>query len=261
MSEIAKPKSRDPSSLDPMTEPWWTLPMAISWIIWRTPDEVRTQWRKYDEEFRDLNRLPDGTRSRTGLRSLYDIIISTFDDALPATFIVDGAAARDDLWRRLQDGELIANGIPVGSETRRFITKMEWLDLDSFDPNVGWPVDAIGRGHKHILRFNSVAVPSNDVVRIWSDLDTANAGGVTQAKAKRGPKFQYDWKEGEQYFYRLMDSMGDLDDRQEWSAQADIERMILKHMKKHGGGEPSVSLVQEHVAKWLTDFRAAANTQ
>jgi hypothetical protein len=186
MSEIAKPKSCDPSSLDPMTEPWWTLPMAISWIIWRTPDEVRTEWRKYDEEFRDLNRLPDGTRPGSGLRSLYDILNSTYDDALPRTFIVEGRPACDDLWRRLKDGELVANGIPVGSEGRRIITSMEWLDLDSFDPD--WPVDAIGRGYKHILRFNSVVVQSKDVVRIWSNLDNVpmitaahqdNANGVS----------------------------------------------------------------------------------
>src|ERR1700682_5707353 len=119
MSEIPKPKSCEPSSLDPMTEPWWTLPMAISWIIWRTPDRVRTAWRKYDEEFRDLNRLPDGWRPGSGLRSLYDILNSTHDDAIPGTFIVIGGAARRDLWRCLQDGELVANGIPVGSETRR----------------------------------------------------------------------------------------------------------------------------------------------
>jgi len=59
-----------------------------------------------------------------------------------------------------------------------------------------------------------------------------------------------------------MGTKGDLDnERQEWSAQADIEREILEHMKEHGGGEPSSSLVQEHVARWLHDFRAAANTQ
>jgi hypothetical protein len=185
MSEIVTPKSRDPSSLDPMTEPWWTLPMAISWIIWRTPDRVRTAWRKYDEEFRDLNRLPDGTRPGTGLRSLYDIFMSTHDDAIPGTFIVIGDAARHDLWRRLQDGEIVANGIPVGSETRRIITNMEWLDLDSFDPNLGWPVDAAGHGHKRILRFNSVVVPSKDVVRIWSDLD--NAPMITAAHQDSAP--------------------------------------------------------------------------
>jgi hypothetical protein len=76
-------------------------------------------------------------------------------------------------------------------------------------------------------------------------------------KIKRGPKFKYDWIEGRQYFDPLMASNGDLDDRQEWSARADIEREVSRHMEKHGGGEPAPSLVQQHVSAWLADFRAS----
>jgi hypothetical protein len=78
--------------------------------------------------------------------------------------------------------------------------------------------------------------------------------------AKRGPKFRYDWEEGRQFFAVLMAKNGDLDERPEWCAQADIEREVMAHMKRYGGGEPASSLVQEHVKQWLTDFRAA-NTQ
>jgi hypothetical protein len=85
----------------------------------------------------------------------------------------------------------------------------------------------------------------------------AQKGGDAPRKAKRGPKFKYDWNEGRQYFDRLMSDRGDLDDRQEWSAQADIERLVLNHMKKHGGGEPSPSAVQGYVSAWLADFRAS----
>lgn len=78
--------------------------------------------------------------------------------------------------------------------------------------------------------------------------------------AKRGPKFKYTWEEGELRFDQLMAERGDLDDSwPEWSAQADIEREILKHMKKHGGGEPSSSQVQEYVSMWLKRFRSTAN--
>jgi hypothetical protein len=75
--------------------------------------------------------------------------------------------------------------------------------------------------------------------------------------AKRGPKFRYDWEEGRQFFAVLMAKNGDLDERPEWCAQADIEREVMAHMKRYGGGEPASSLVQEHVKQWLTDFRAA----
>jgi hypothetical protein len=80
------------------------------------------------------------------------------------------------------------------------------------------------------------------------------------APVKRGRKFKYDWKEGKLFFDKLMAAMGDLDDRQEWCAQADIERKVIEHMRQHGGGEPTSSLVQDHVKQWLTDFRAT-NTQ
>jgi hypothetical protein len=44
----------DPQGLDPMTEPLWTIPMALAWFIWRTKDavietmdEYRQNWRKW----------------------------------------------------------------------------------------------------------------------------------------------------------------------------------------------------------------------
>jgi hypothetical protein len=44
----------DPQGLDPMTEPLWTIPMALAWFIWRTKDAVvetmddyRRNWRKW----------------------------------------------------------------------------------------------------------------------------------------------------------------------------------------------------------------------
>jgi hypothetical protein len=82
-------------------------------------------------------------------------------------------------------------------------------------------------------------------------------GDIPTRQLKRGPKFKYDWEEGRQFFAKLMADMGDLDDRQEWSAQADAEKKVMAHMKLHGGGEPAPSLVQDHVKQWLTDFRAA----
>jgi len=43
-----------PQGLDPMTEPLWTIPMALAWFIWRTrdavietTDEYRRHWRKW----------------------------------------------------------------------------------------------------------------------------------------------------------------------------------------------------------------------
>jgi hypothetical protein len=89
----------------------------------------------------------------------------------------------------------------------------------------------------------------------------AQKGDIPTRQLKRGPKFKFDWKEGREYFDGLMSTNGELDDRQEWSAQADIERLVLKHMGKYAGGEPSPSLVQKHVSEWLADFRASQPAQ
>jgi Resolvase, N terminal domain len=37
----------DPLQFDPMREAWWTLPMAVAWIAWRSPDRVRECWDHY----------------------------------------------------------------------------------------------------------------------------------------------------------------------------------------------------------------------
>jgi hypothetical protein len=43
------PLERKPnvSSFDPMLEPWWTLPMAMAWIVWRRPQRVVLYWDEY----------------------------------------------------------------------------------------------------------------------------------------------------------------------------------------------------------------------
>jgi hypothetical protein len=49
------PLARRPDSdaFDPMKEPWWTLPMAAAWVIWRTPAAVRRVWQAYRSEVRE----------------------------------------------------------------------------------------------------------------------------------------------------------------------------------------------------------------
>jgi hypothetical protein len=168
-----------------MIEAWWTLPMTAEWIISRLPDDVRSAWPKYDFELRELNRLPDGKRPESKLRSLHDIVLSTADDSRPRRFLVNGGDARDDLWDRLKNGELVATGIPDGSEHRRIIVAVEWLDLDSFDPDLGWPTDAVGRGFKSLLRFRNVVVPSHDVLRIWPSSGKPLLGKLTPTQTVR----------------------------------------------------------------------------
>jgi hypothetical protein len=40
----------DPANLNPMREVWWTLPMTVAWIAWRTSEDVRDVWDEYRRE-------------------------------------------------------------------------------------------------------------------------------------------------------------------------------------------------------------------
>src|SRR5262249_42297576 len=40
----------DPVEFDPFRETWWTLPMTITWIAWRSPDRVREWWDRCRSE-------------------------------------------------------------------------------------------------------------------------------------------------------------------------------------------------------------------
>jgi hypothetical protein len=55
----------DPANFNPMGETWWTLPMALAWIAWRSPREVLEAWDPYrtecwDWHFREWRVGPDG---------------------------------------------------------------------------------------------------------------------------------------------------------------------------------------------------------
>ena len=43
----------DPAMFNPMSEVWWTLPMAVSWIAWRSHEDVRSVWDDYRLECSD----------------------------------------------------------------------------------------------------------------------------------------------------------------------------------------------------------------
>jgi hypothetical protein len=82
--------------------------------------------------------------------------------------VVEGSAAKNELWRLLQLGELVAEGIPADSGERRTIRDAEWIDLDYFN-QPGWLSDAIGVNLEKKERYRSVRVRSEDVTRIWID--------------------------------------------------------------------------------------------
>ncbi|WP_291570757.1 hypothetical protein [Bradyrhizobium sp.] len=44
----------DPLEFDPKQMPWWSIPMALSWIAWRNTKSVRESCAEYRENFRRM---------------------------------------------------------------------------------------------------------------------------------------------------------------------------------------------------------------
>jgi hypothetical protein len=258
---LLQPENLD--RFDPLTMSHWTLPMALTWIIWRDLDRVRSQCEVYDWYLRDANRLSDPADAMvvrlppTRLKHLADVLLETEDSDLPQNFTVHGPAARDDLWLKLGSGTIVATGIPVGEVTRRAINGAEWVDLDSFNtngPDSYWPVDAIGAGHGDGIRFKSVRVASESIMAIWDNVDASSA--ATPPKP-RGRRPTYDWEEAKQFLYQLMTQKGDFDEEgqaDDWCRPADAETAVAEHLTTHGKG-PSESLVRKHVVEVVESWR------
>jgi len=258
---LLQPENLD--RFDPLTMSHWTLPMVLTWIIWRDIDRVRSQHKPYDWYLRDANRSKDPAHETvarlppTQLKHLADVVLETEDPDLPQTFIVRGPAARDDLWLKLGSGTIVATGIPVGGGGRRAIDGAEWVDLDSFDtdgPYSYWPVDAIGAGHGDGIRFKSVRVTSESVVATWAKVDANSAATPPKPKGRR---YIYDWEEAKQFLYQLLDQKGDYAEKgqaDDWCRQVDAERAVAEHLttdKKR----PSENIVRKHVVKIVDSWR------
>jgi hypothetical protein len=197
-------RTPDPAQFNPMCEPWWTLGMAVAWIIWRTPTAVRRVWsdyrrkvivwrgpffsRRYEGGFGyglpvavgDDGEPCENPVPGTVVVKEYNLVrqspLSLFDvlacaaSRLPqdGEVVVEGPAAKNELWRLLQSGELVAEGIPADCSERQTIRDAEWIDLDYFD-QPGWLADAVGLILEKRERYRSVHVRSEDVTHLWID--------------------------------------------------------------------------------------------
>jgi hypothetical protein len=172
---------------DPGAEVWWTLAMTAAWIIWRTPDAVRQAWWSYRREVRlwvgpqEFFVECESQPSEWGYRQmekaigysleplreldLFGVLLrSTLEQRSGAAIV--GEAARQSLWRRLENGELVAEALRSGGSDRGPIRDADWIDLDHYR-QVGWPVDSVGRQYEKMPRFLAVRVRSFRVIELW----------------------------------------------------------------------------------------------
>ena len=179
----------DPARFDSMAQPWWTLPMAAAWIIWRTPHAVRRVWHEYRRKTRhwigpqqlevweDRETSPWGYQVKKmvtgyalgplGALHLFQVLLrAELGDPEDGSPVLSGEATRAQLWARLQSGALVVEGVRHLGNERAPLRDAEWIDLDPYY-NDDWPTDSMGNQSEKVPRFTSLRVRSAEVVRLW----------------------------------------------------------------------------------------------
>ena len=148
----------DPTGFDPMTEPDWTLLMAMAWIAYHSPDDVRKVWNKYREKCWKWSPYLHWRAPSPDGRSFVDYKGHFLEQETNASFLslciedtvsLLGArgpdddsdvvkhrrvdSAREGLEKALREGTIAATGLPFGESIRKPIVAFEWQDLTMFD--------------------------------------------------------------------------------------------------------------------------------
>lgn len=133
-----------PDEYHTSSQPYWTLPMVLAWIAWRTYADVREWDARHLTTCRfwvsqnaagfagsDLGRRrpPNFAQfERWGHRRLGYWLVGR--DGTPAVLMsVKPECARPGLWAALSSGGVAAFGIPAQGRRRVEIPKQEWIDL------------------------------------------------------------------------------------------------------------------------------------
>jgi hypothetical protein len=122
----------DPIEFDPMKEAWWSLPMTIAWILWRSKDQVREHWDKYRLECWDwhfgrwqvgvhgnvqegwfLKQRPPASMEQMMIAETYEAICGG-----PPRLARSAGQAKESLWRALAQGVISASGVDTQSRRR-----------------------------------------------------------------------------------------------------------------------------------------------
>ncbi|MEX0953613.1 MAG: hypothetical protein WDZ83_00195 [Rhizobiaceae bacterium] len=176
-----KPLASEPpdSALDPMVEPFWTLPMAIAWILWRDPRRVRENWHLYTRRCHDWHterrRIPlDGGRqwyevTASEVRQRHEPTVATI--GILSCLDLEGGnnkrasptLARQDLWRRLGEGDLAMTAVDHAGDVVT-IDRVEWAYL-----GIAHKVDGADYLCRSSLEpvYTDLKLSRSDMVRLW----------------------------------------------------------------------------------------------
>jgi hypothetical protein len=163
-----------PTEFDPTTEPFWSIPMVLAWIMTREADCVRDVWDPWctEREFWSPCRwqVPGGpvyegfwieTHGPTGL---IDLSVRNAVWRQDGKRVISRSDAQAALLSALQAGKVEATGIPTRGVSRAPIAAFSWRDLDLYDEKgrvVARTNHGLGAG------YDDLAVTSNVVQMQW----------------------------------------------------------------------------------------------
>jgi hypothetical protein len=175
-------RTPDPEKFDPMRKTWWTLPMAIAWIAWRSPDRVREFWDPYRSEcwdwnFREWRDGPDGPiyaghfLEQRRPATLSSLLFTERHDSAQG-LLPDGAISINDakakLWEALGENSFQATGVSTETGERTVIPDYAWRDLHDTEER-GRDVLRVGEasGVWTDRGYNDVALRRQNIMAIW----------------------------------------------------------------------------------------------
>jgi hypothetical protein len=121
-------RKHDVTHFDPLTQIYWSMPMALAWIAWRDPDKVRRVWPDYRSWCREWEPIiVNGKRVGAKLvppsagTAMADLFWS-HDGLIP---LLETPVA---LRPKLESGIISSTGINQKNE-REIILPLQWCDL------------------------------------------------------------------------------------------------------------------------------------
>lgn len=169
----------DPASVDLAKHPWWTLPMSVVWIMFRSENKVAWQMDDIREAtsywwHQHWRHGPDGEvysgwvlnqfrRANLHFLGLGEDIREEVDQDVPQ--IMGFKDAKEALWIALRGSCFEATGIEQGSGEREAISAIQWQDLECY--SVGWQDELRSSSLGYGKRYRDVLVPQASVRGLW----------------------------------------------------------------------------------------------
>lgn len=166
----------DPDDYDPLSETYWTLPMAVSWIAYRRADAVRQCWDVYREscwtwrksQYREGEIIRTGwiLETRGPANLAYLALGAIVDQVDGAELVMSTSEAQDALWVALRERFFPATGVSSESGRREVIPPLDWQEMVAIQARFGARDEVTDRNLSR--GFREVLVPSEPVRRFWA---------------------------------------------------------------------------------------------